>query len=768
MKITPILLALVMASSVLVTSLFGIFTAGIIIAIMLAVFFVYVIIARRLDLGMLLVIVLFGVASFSYTYSTSSYAHKSINYINRYVTVRGTVISSAEKSQSSDNYRYVFRAKTITNINGTAKANDNILLTLPTKYQCGDSLEIKGIIKDIPEKMNENGFDTALYYKSSNIFTRMYSEEVEQIDYISVISVYAMGEYIGEKIDNIIYKYYEGDGAAILSAVLTGNKHHFSKEYDDILHKTAFYRVLHPAYLHIMLIFSIIGLFARFIKRQYRDIFAVLILATYAVLQCSHIGFTRCLVCAVFTIYYRLRYGKAYIPDTMAVILIFCCSAMPTMLFNPAFLLSVAGGLAAWAFMPYIKRGLNGVPKIFRNTTAAMIVFAVILSPIAAYFYSGFCIYSFLTPFITVPVVILIIILSPVSMVLQLCFGAAPIIGAYLNIAVKLLYELPYFIEKLPFSTINIGKPSLVFEMAYICVIFAIYYRLKSKKEYVFGYAAAAMGLCGVVLLSAVMQIGSVELMYVNVGQGDGSVIHVPYGETIVIDAGGSSAYSDYNAGEKIFLPYLQAEGINRIEAVIVSHYHKDHAEGVISVIDSIHTDYVFMPVITDTDSEAMRELAEGIRHTAEENGTQVRYVDKNTRLEFESGLILDIYSPDEYVRQSDENNTSIPVKLQYGEFSALYTGDMTGRAETELAANEDIDTDILKAPHHGSRNSSTEKFISAVTPEYVVISCGENNIYGHPHPQTLERFKGVNILRTDQMNDIRISARKNGKYRVE
>lgn len=768
MKITPILLALVMTASLLLTSQFGFVAAGIIIVIMLAVFFVYVFITHRLDMGILLVVALFAVSSFSYSYSVSSYAHKTINHINRYVTLQGTIISSADKSQTSDNYRYVFRVKNITNKNGTAKTSDNILLTTPYQYKCGTSLEIKGIIKDMPKKMNENGFDAALHYKSSNIFTKMYSEEIHEIEYIPVTSIYALGEYVGERIDNIIYSYYEGDGAAILSAVLTGNKHHFSKEYDDILHATAFHRILHPAHLHIMLIFTIIGLFSRVIKRKYRDIFAAVVFIVYAVLQCSNIGFTRCLVCAALTIYYRLRYGRAYMPDTLSAVIIFCCVAMPTMLFNVSFILSCAGGLAGWAFIPHIRKKIKRGPKIFRRTAAAMIVFALVLTPIVAYFYSGLCMYSFLTPFITMPLVVSIIVLSPIAYVMDLIFGASPIIGAYLNLAVRILYKLPYVIAELPFSSINIGKPSLTFELMFICLVLTVYYKLNAKQKQVFVFSAITAGLFGVVVLSGIMRIGSAEFMYVNVGQGDGSIIHIPYKETIVIDAGGGNEFSEYNTGEALFLPYLQAKGINHIEAVLVSHYHKDHAEGVINVIESIRTDYVFMPVITDADREGMKELANEICNTAKENGTMVYFVKEDTRLEFKSGLVLDIYSPSETLRITDENNTTLPVKVQYGEFSALYTGDMTSRGEQELAERADIDTVVLKAAHHGSRNSTSEEFVDAVTPQCVVISCGEDNMYGHPHTETLDRLSDVRVLRTDLMGDIRIYSRKSGNYSVK
>ncbi len=767
MRISPILLALVMMASVLLTSQFGITAAGIVTLIILAVFFMLGFIRHGFDTGILIIAAATAVAAVSFTVSASSVSHKSVNYINRYVTIDGTIISNAVKSHSSDSYRYVFRTKTISNILGTEKSNEDILLTTPEKLSCGTSLRIKGIIKELPSQMNEGGFNAALYYKSNNIFSRIHTEEIEKIDSIPVFSFRAIGGYISERADNIIYRYYEGDGAAILSAVLSGNNHNFSAEYNKLLSATAFHRVLHPAHIHIWIILSVIGIFSRFIRRTHRDIFAAVVFVIYAVFQCSNIGFTRCLICAAITIYYRLRYGKSFFPDTISVMLIFCCVTMPTILFNSAFILSVAGGLAGWAFIPYFCRRLIWLPRFIRRTAAAMLVFAVVLSPITAYFYSGLCIYYFLVPFISAPLVVCIIFLAPLSHILSIVFGSAPIIGAYLNLCVRILYRLPYIIEALPFSSINIGNPSPVFELMFICLCFAAYYRIKSRKSYACLFSAAASGFLPILVLTSVLRLGTAEFMFVNVGQGDGSVIHVPYRETIVIDSGGSSEYSDYNMGEALFVPYLESRGINRIEAAIVSHYHKDHAEGVINVIESIRTDCIFMPPVTDADSASMRELADKIRNAAVANGTEIYEISRDTRLEFDSGLVVDIFAPDESVRKSDENNTSLPVRVQYGEFSTLYTGDMTAHAERSLVRSTDVDTDMLKVAHHGSRDSSCAEFLSAVSPETAIISCGENNVYNHPHPEVLNRLIGTTVLRTDNSGDIRISARKNGNYKV-
>ncbi len=767
MRFSLVTLAITMVSGIILTSQLGIFTAGIIFLTATAGFLIWSFYKKTFDVGFLIIIIAFAVSSFSYAFSVSSTAHKSLNYINRYVTLNGVIISTAEETEA-DYYRYIFRVKSITNKNGTDNANDTLILTSSEKLSCGASVGVKGIIKPLPKQKNENGFNAELYYKSNNIFSRIHSEDIYHIDKIYTPSLYALASMVSEKVDGVIYRHYTGDGAALLSAILTGNKHNFSEDYSDILHTTSYKRVLHPAHLHIWIIWAVIGLFTRLVRKQYRDLAAAMIFIVYAALQCANIGFARCLMCAAITIIYRYRYGSTYFPDTMSVAVIFCALFSPTLFFNCSFILSVAGGMISWAFTPYFIRKLRFLPRFIRRISAAMTVFALFLTPLSAYFFYGMSPYSFFTPFITTPLVLLILIISPITFLMYEIFGTAPILGAYLNFMVKILYKLPYIIKDLPFSYLNIGKPSFIFILMFLCVIFVVYYKIKPRKQHAFLWSAAAVGFGLSLAVTTLMRLGTAEFMFVNVGQADGSIIHTPFRETVIIDGGGGNEWTDYNTGKALFVPYLQAMGINRIEVAIVSHYHQDHVEGVIDTIKSIPTDYVYAPMPTESDSEKMREWASKLRDTAEEHGTMLCYVSQNTRLEFSDGLTIDIYAPPDYVKRHDENDTSLTAKVSYGDFSVLYTGDMTDFSERAFISRADAGADVLKVAHHGSRDSSCDEFIKAVSPNYAVISCAENNVYAHPHAETLKRLRGTAILRTDLMGDIRISARKNGNCDIK
>lgn len=766
MKITPIKIAVTMVLGVLATVAFGNLILYVLVAGLVASI-IYSIIKRRIELCFLILAMAFTIASLSYGYSASTRNHPTIKYIDKYVTLTGEITTSAQKSAYSENYRYDLRLSSITNRYGEVKTNETILLTTPQKLNCGSVVIVRGIIDDLPQQMNENGFDTATHYKSRDVFTRIFTEDITVSGETTKFNIRTLGGRIAEFIDSKIYKYYQGDGAAILSAILTGNTHHFSAVYKDVLSETTFSRFFHPAYLHIWIILAVIGLLKKIVPRKILDMLTVLIFIAYAMLQTGSVGFSRCLICAAAAIIYRLRYGSAYYPDTMATVVTVAVVTTPTIIFHAGFVLSVLGGMLIWAFAPPLAKKLKYVPKFLRHTVAVILVCIFLYTPLSMCYFSGLCIYSFILPIITAPLIICTLISAPIALLLLELCGTAPVFAGYTDFVINTLYKLPYFIEGLPLSHINIATPSVAMIVTYLSGIFLLFYFIHKRRKQILIFSALFSGLCISLVVTAVMRIGTVEFTFVNVDQGDGAVIHTPYRETVVIDGGGGNGWSGYNPGEVLFVPYLEAKGYNRIEVAIVSHYHQDHIEGIVNMIDSIKTDVVFAPAIQDYYSESMLQWAKRLKEVADANGTKVYYVSENTRIAFGDGLVIDIYAPDPLLGLIDENDTTMPIKASYGEFSVLYTGDMTNYGEYLFMNNADVSADVLKVGHHGSRDSSTADFIAGVNPIYSVISCGIDNTYGHPHSETLERLKNTQILRTDLTMDIKITARKDGSCRV-
>ncbi|MGM9937675.1 MAG: ComEC/Rec2 family competence protein, partial [Candidatus Ornithomonoglobus sp.] len=491
----------------------------------------------------------------------------------------------------------------------------------------------------------------------------------------------------------------------------------------------------------------------------------MLLIGGYALLNCAQIGFLRCLITCGLTVYFRRKNGSAYYPDTMAWIVIICAMTAPMIVFNAGFVLSVTAGIIIWAFMPFVKKLFGGVPKSFRHMAAVMLICMVFYIPLTAYYFNGICIYSFITPFIMAPIVIITLISAPLSFIMLRLFGAAPVVKAFLDFMIWLMLKLPPFIASLPLSRLVIATPSVTEILAAAALLFAAYYYLKDYRTKA-GYAllcSCALGLS--VVITALSRIGTTDFIFVNVGQGDGSVIHTAFGATVIVDGGGGTAYSDYDPGESIFVPYLEAKGYDTIDAAFISHFHQDHVQGVIAAVKALNVKVVFAPEVTESDDDEMKKWAAELEAAAAENGTEIHYISENTRIKFDKGLIINVYTPDDVIELSqDDNDTSLLMNISYGDFSALYTGDLTTYGEHEfLRLGADVDTDVLKVGHHGSSTSTCPEWVAAVSPVYSVISCGEDNSYGHPTDQTLNNLSGTTVLRTDLNGDIRITADKKG-----
>ena len=273
MSFTPAVLAVFVILGIIAALNFSLTVQILILCALTAVWIFVCIRHRTADMVMLIMIAGFIVGAGVTLRTVSDTRNTVVSYIGRYVTLEGVILSPGQESSIGDNYKYPLRIKKIDKHGEISEnVNETILLTTSEKLHCGDSVSVSGIIKELESAMNENGMDTAKYYKSQGMFARIYSEDILPIEDVKIFSPKLIGGKLSEYIDSVIYKYYTGDTAAILSAVLTGNTHHFSGEFDRLLKLTAFKRLFHPAYVHIMLITFLFSLTATRVPMKIRKI----------------------------------------------------------------------------------------------------------------------------------------------------------------------------------------------------------------------------------------------------------------------------------------------------------------------------------------------------------------------------------------------------------------------------------------------------------------------------------------------------------------
>ena len=232
---------------------------------------------------------------------------------------------------------------------------------------------------------------------------------------------------------------------------------------------------------------------------------------------------------------------------------------------------------------------------------------------------------------------------------------------------------------------------------------------------------------------------GELTVHFIDIGQGDSELIVLPDGRTILIDAG------DNKYGDTV-VNYLKKQGISNLDYVVATHPDADHIGGLDTVINNLNIGKIYMPDRTST-TKTFEDVI-----TAIENKNLKISLAKAGVTVIEEDLLRAVFvAPINEI--DDNNNMSAVLHFTYGNTSFLFTGDAEKESERDiLSSGANIRANVLKVGHHGSRSSSTAKFIRAVDPEIAVISCGKDNSYGHPHKQTLNTLKdeGVEILRTD------------------
>lgn len=235
---------------------------------------------------------------------------------------------------------------------------------------------------------------------------------------------------------------------------------------------------------------------------------------------------------------------------------------------------------------------------------------------------------------------------------------------------------------------------------------------------------------------------GELTVHYIDVGQADCTLLECG-GQTMLIDGGNVDDSS-------LVVSYLKSQGIEHLDYMVCTHAHEDHVGGLSGPLNTCTVGQVLAPV-TEYESSAFTNF---VKYThAQELDVTVPEADNSFLLGEARVIVLGPRKTYE-----EPNDTSIVLRVDHGEISFLFTGDMEAMAEADLlAAGCDLDVDVLKVGHHGSSTSTSYVFLREVMPEYGVISCGIDNTYGHPHTEVISRLydAGVTVYRTDEQGTV-------------
>lgn len=625
-------------------------------------------------------------------------------------------------------------------------------------YKAGDIIKTSGHVNKIVGKRNFGDNDMSLYFNSKDIYFQLIGQNSSLIGRSNNFKVLFFYN-VRSRISNIINKSLPVEEAAFLNAVIIGDKHFLDAEEKDNFSKTGLSHILSISGLHVAFIVYLLNtiLKALKIKDNYRDIISSILIAYYIAMIGAPPPALRSFIMMLILIWgkhIKRDYDMSSAASLAAILMIL---HNPLLVHNQGFIISFACIYSiAYIFEPiYAYLGKMIHITSIRNTIALSLSVQIGIAPVLIYYFNHISLISIIINIIAVPIVFFIIAIGFIGVI----FGAIiPIIGVYIfsldYYFVSLLSKIIRIASALPYSGLHI--PSLHF-FAYLLYYFAVImicykssnFVLKIKQQkYVFVSIYFAML---VFVLGNNFYSNNVRLVFLDVGQGDSSLITTTKGRHILVDGGGSIGKGDfyYDIGGKITVPALLKLGVWSIDTIIVSHIHEDHLEGLLKVVETFKTGKVILP---DTPYESV--ISRCFLDLCESKGIKILYAKDGDKLVLDKNTEINFLFPEESLiisSNSDENNNSLVALFSYKNFKVLYTGDIEKDGENRLLS-KNIKADIIKVPHHGSNTSSTKEFIEIVSPKFSVISVGKNN-FGHPRKEVMDRLEenSHKIFRTDK-----------------
>ena len=307
-----------------------------------------------------------------------------------------------------------------------------------------------------------------------------------------------------------------------------------------------------------------------------------------------------------------------------------------------------------------------------------------------------------------------------------------------------------------PALTYRVAPPAWIVVAAYY-VSAAVWWHVPRASSRAISRSAALVA-CGAALwilvdphtVAASRGDSRLHVTFLDVGQGDSAYVVFPRGSTLLVDAGGLSASSTFDIGDRVVAPVLRDAGFRRVDRVALTHGDPDHIGGAASILREFRPREVWegIPVPRFQPLTALRIAA----HMA---GARWANVYRGDRVEIDGVEVVAQHpAPADWERQKVRNDDSLVLELRWRDVSVLLTGDIGKGVERDVAAAiPPARLRVVKIPHHGSLTSSTPLFLAALHPRIVVASAGRGNHFGHPVPEVLERYRaiGAEVFRTDQ-----------------
>jgi len=586
-----------------------------------------------------------------------------------------------------------------------------------------------------------------------------------------------------------------GEKGALYRALILGERQALGTGLRDVFNRTGLAHILAVSGLHVGLLAWCFYTLLRWILLRvptvglHADIRKLAVALTflpvtvYACVAGLQLPTQRALIMVAVFLGSVLAGKEREVWSTLALAGLLILAMDPLQIFSISFQLSfaaVAGIL--WLAPPLIEKlsallGLSPesssagtkIVRYFLGLLAAGIAATVFLAPILAYHFHRVCPVGILANLVVVPVLGLWVI--PLGFLAVLFLPLSHGIAFWLALAgsrgLEIILKTADLLACVPFGSFWMIMPSL-FEILlfYLFLYFTVSFRSRPRARS--GLAA----VCLIVLVHGAFHVHEtyfkkrLRVTFLDVGQANAALVEFPGGRTMLIDCGGFPR-DHFDTGRMVVAPFLWHSKILRLDYLVLSHPQADHMNGLRFIAETFHPGEFWHNGV-EVDRPVFRELMAILKA----HGVKIKGPRELSNEREISGVRVQVLHPrpEGYPRWRpgrDLNNHSLVLRLSYGNKRILFPGDLEWKGERQLImeAGRNLRTDVLLAPHHGSRNACSKALLARVRPRLCVISCGKGNRFGFPHQETIRRLREARcaVLRTDRSGAVQVTVDASG-----
>ena len=661
----------------------------------------------------------------------------------------------------------------------------------------GNIIKVRGKLRQFEEAANKGNFDSRKYYLSLGFYGKIEAGTIEVInsDYSGIRQgLYELRMEIIERLEKLcsdnngIFSIINNKNG-IIGAIILGDKTDLDSDIKELYSVSGIAHILAISGLHI----SFIGMaIYRLLRRRFRFLFSaavsIPVVLSFGIMSGFGISTIRAIIMFILKIIGEVLGRKYDAITAISLAGLVLLVQNPFVVCNSGFQMSFGAIIAIVLILPIVEEILNTDNKIIKVLSANFTI-SLVMNPILAWNYYELPTFSFLLNIVVVPLMSVVIVSSIVGIFcscIMFGFGKAVI---FPGCGILELYTfLCNIINKSSVASIVVGQPKVTIIIVYYAILLVVLFGLKNirtkytraekerniikketglvlekkakKERRIKGQNVKLRLACivGFLLLNCLIYYipnPGFYITFINVGQGDGILIHGDNGTKVMVDGGSTS---EKQVAKNCIVPYLKAEGIGTIDYSIITHTDKDHISGILEILENNNSNRIRIKNLVMPDINMKDDTYNELIEKAKLKKINVLYIKKGDTLSLGKTKIKCIY-PETTTTASDKNDYCTVLSVKNKTSKILLTGDISKEIEEKIKDDIEENYTVLKVAHHGSNYSSSEKFLKKVNPKYSIISVGKNNSYGHPGNETMERLRkqGGVIYRTDEKGGITI-----------